>query len=256
MRNPPVSPVGAADTVLRVLLLLDERGQLRVSETAAQIGIARSTAHRMLAMLIYHGLAEQDGRHVYRPGPTLYQLRGPAAPNPDLVTTAHPVLVKLAAAVRETTHLMVLEGNGVRFVDGVEGPQVLRVGPRTGMLLPAHITSGGKALLAELPQDQLSALYPHGLPLTDTAAITDYARLRRELAATRRRGYGTNCGESERGVSAVGTLVRDHAGRPVAAIAIAAPSSRHQRGRLHELAAHAIDAAWTLSAALFSPSPR
>jgi DNA-binding IclR family transcriptional regulator len=250
MRNPPASPVGAADTVLRVLLLLNECGELRVFETAARLGIARSTAHRMLAMLVYHGLAEQDGRHIYRPGLALRQLRGPAGPPPDLVTTAHPVLRKLAATVRETTHLMVLEGNGVRFIDGVEGAQTLRVGPRTGMLLPAHTTSGGKALLAELPLDQLATLYPHGLPLSDTAALTDYAQLRRELAATRRRGYGTNSGESERGVSAVGAVVRDHAGHAVAAIAVAAPSSRYQRGSIRELAPHAIDAARTVSAAL------
>lgn len=243
-------PVGAAGTVLRVLLLLNERGELRVSEAAARLGIARSTVHRMLAMLVFHGLAEQDGRRIYRPGPALRQLRGPAGPPPDLVTAAHPVLRQLAAAAGETAHLMVLEGNGVRFVDGVEGPQTLRVAPRTGMLLPAHATSGGKALLAELPPDQLAALYPHGLPRSDTAALTDYAQLRRELAATRSRGYGTNSEESERGVSAAGAAVRDHAGRAIAAIAVAAPSSRCPRGRLRELAPHVLEAARTVSATL------
>ncbi|MFG1821806.1 IclR family transcriptional regulator C-terminal domain-containing protein [Microbispora bryophytorum] len=58
---------------------------------------------------------------------------------------------------------MVLQGNGVRFVDGVEGPQALHVGSRIGMLLPAHVTSGGKALLAELPDEELRALYPRGV---------------------------------------------------------------------------------------------
>lgn len=202
-------------------------------------------------MLVFHGLAEQDGRRIYRPGPALRQLRGPARPPPDLVTAAHPVLRKLAATVRETVHLMVLEGNGVRFVDGVEGPQTLRVAPRTGMLLPAHATSGGKALLAELSPDQLAALYPHGLPPSATrAALTDYAQLRRELAATRRRGYGTNSEESERGVSATGAVVRDHAGRAIAAIAVSAPSSRCPRGRLRELAPNVMEAARAVSAAL------
>lgn len=82
----------------------------------------------------------------------------------DLLTIARPHLEHLANTVSETTHLMVLEGNGARFLDGVEGPQALRVSYRTGTLLPAHVTSGGKALLAALPADRLRALYPNGLP--------------------------------------------------------------------------------------------
>jgi DNA-binding IclR family transcriptional regulator len=96
----------------------------------------------------------------------------------------------------------------------------------TAPLLPSHATSGGKALLAELSHDQLAARYPPGLPRGDTAALTDYARLCRELAVTRRRGYSSNSEESERGVSAVGAVVRDGRGHAVAAIAVAAPTSR------------------------------
>ena len=241
MQNNPAYPVGAADTVLRALLLLHETGELRLSDAAARLGVARSTAHRMLAMLVFHGLAEQDGRRIYRPGPALRGIGGSSGPPPDLIT---------AATLRETTHLMVLEGNGVRFLDGVEGPQTLRVGPRTGMLLPAHATSGGKALLAELPPDELAALYPHGLPRVDIAALTDYAQLCRELAVTRRRGYGSNSEESERGVSAAGAVLRDRGGRAVAAIAVAAPTSRCPRSRLRELATHVIEAAHAVSVAL------
>jgi DNA-binding IclR family transcriptional regulator len=250
VQNNPAYPVGAADTVLRALLLLNEAGELRLSDAAARLGVAKSTAHRMLAMLMLHGLAEQDSRRIYRPGPVLRRIGGPSGPPPGLITAAHPVLRRLAAALRETTHLMVLEGNGVRFVDGVEGPQTLRVGPRTGMLLPAHATSGGKALLAELPHDQLAALYPRGLPRGDTSALTDYAQLCRELAAVRRRGYGSNSEESERGVSAIGAVIRDRGGRAAGAIAVAAPSSRCPRSRFREFAPHVIEAARAVSAAL------
>lgn len=250
MQNRPAYPVGAADTVLRVLLLLSETGELRVSDTAARLGVARSTAHRMLAMLVLHGFAEKDGRRIYRTGPALRHVADPPGLPPDLVTAAHSALRQLASSLCETAHLMVLEGNGVRFVDGVEGPQTLRVGTRTGMLLPAHATSGGKTLLAELPDDQLAALYPRGLPGGEATALTDLSALRRELAAIRRRGYATNNEESERGVSAVGAVVRDRSGHAVAAVAVAAPSSRSRRGRLRELAPHVIDAAHTITAAL------
>ena len=97
---------------------------------------------------------------------------------------------------------MVLEGNGVRFVDGVEGSGSLRCGTRIGVLMPAHVTSGGKALLAQLPGDDLRQLYPHGLPPWDRKAISTMPALARELAAVRRRGYATNNEESEAGIRA------------------------------------------------------
>ncbi|WP_326585197.1 IclR family transcriptional regulator [Streptomyces sp. NBC_00487] len=236
MQNPSY-PVSAAGNALRAVRLLHERDELRVIDVAAQLDVARSTAHRILAMLVFHGFAEQDRHKVYRPGPALRAIRGThAAPPPDLITRAHRHLIQLAATVRETTHLMVLEGNGARFLDGVEGPQALRVSHRTGTLLPAHVTSGGKALLAELPLDRLRALYPNGLPGDGAKAPGDFARLAAELTAVRRTGYAYNLQESERGVNAVGACVRDRTGTAVAAVAVAAPTSRCPRARLAELA--------------------
>ena len=113
-RSPsPSYPVSAAGNALRVVRLLHELDELRVMDVADRLGVARSTAHRILAMLVFEGFAVQDRHKVYRPGPALQAIRGSqAAPPPDLITIAHPHLRRLADAVRETTHLMVLEGNG------------------------------------------------------------------------------------------------------------------------------------------------
>ncbi|MFF0013156.1 IclR family transcriptional regulator [Streptomyces sp. NPDC005374] len=236
MQNPSY-PVSAAGNALRAVRLLHEHGELRVMDVADQLGVARSTAHRILAMLVFEGFAEQDRHKAYRPGPALRAIRGSrAAPPPDLITLARPRLQHLADTVRETTHLMVLEGNGTRFLDGVEGPQTLRVGHRVGSLLPAHMTSGGKALLAELPAERLRALYPNGLPGAGTKAPDDVERLMALLATIRRTGWASNLQESEPGVAAVGACVRDRTGTAVAAVAVAAPSIRCTKGRLAELA--------------------
>jgi DNA-binding IclR family transcriptional regulator len=232
----PSYPVSAAGNALRVVRLLHELDELRVMDVADRLGVARSTAHRILAMLVFEGFAAQDRHKVYRPGPALQAIRGSqAAPPPDLITLARPHLQRLADAVRETTHLMVLEGNAARFLDGVEGPQALRVSYRTGTLLPAHVTSGGKALLAALPADRLRALYPNGLPGERADASDAVERLFNELVSVRRTGYAINLQESERGVHAVGACVRDRTGTAVAAVAVAAPSVRCTRASLAEL---------------------
>ncbi|MDX3611667.1 MULTISPECIES: helix-turn-helix domain-containing protein [Streptomyces] len=70
--------MSAAGNALRAVQLLHERDELRVMDVAGELGVARSTAHRILAMLVFHfhGFAEQDRHKVYRPGPALQATRG------------------------------------------------------------------------------------------------------------------------------------------------------------------------------------
>lgn len=238
----------SVDKALALVLLLNEAEQLRVSEAADALGVARSTAHRLLNQLIARDFAVQDGRRVYRPGPALRALRSTPSAPPDLRRALHDHLLSCSRRVTETVHLMVLDGTGVRFVDGVEGPHTLRVGLRTGAVLPAHRTSGGKALLAALSTEDLRALYPNGLPPggVDADDPPTLAALARALTQVRRRGFAINVNESELGISAIGCPVVDSVGRTVAAMAITAPSARYTRQRLTELApvlVHAADEA-------------
>lgn len=241
MQKTPGYPLDSVDHALRLLLLLRTRGELRVTEAAEILGVAKSTAHRLLSMLTYRDFATQDARRVYHPGSELTALR-PASRSMNLCQDVEPYLRSVTRQSGETSHLMALEGNSSRFLAAVEGDRAAAVGCRIGLLLPAHTTSGGKALLAEIPTIALRALYPRGLPITHTAAITDFVTLRHELAMVRRRGYATNVDESGRGVSAVARSIHDCNGRAVGAIAIATPSTRGGRQRLSELAGLLADA--------------
>lgn len=234
--HAPSYPIESVDNALRLLLVLRERKELRVSDAAGHLDVARSTAHRLLAALRYRGFVTQDSRRIYRPGPVFFEVGLAAVQGLDIRRASRGHLDTLSRELGETVHLMTLEGNGARFIDGVEGHHVLRVGVRTGVLLPAHCTSGGKALLAELSQDELRALYPRGIPAVTAAAVTNLSELHRELVLTRKRGYGTNFDESDRGISAVGVCVRDQLGRAVAAIATAVPSVRFPPAQAPEFA--------------------
>lgn len=229
------SRASSADNVLTLLSLLASRGELRVAQAAEELRVGRSTAHRLLSTLRRHDFAVQDSRRIYRPGAALVGMQT-AAHQVDVTVIVHRHLRDLVAVSQETAHFMRLEGNGVRFVDGVEGSQSLRCGTRIGLLMPAHMTSGGKAMLAELPPQQLHRLYPRGLPRADTPAITDLTELLRELASVRRRGYAINREESEPGIAAVGTCVRDHRGSVIGALTIAAPTVRCDQQRMSRLA--------------------
>ncbi|GAA2204630.1 IclR family transcriptional regulator [Nonomuraea monospora] len=221
MKNRPPYALGSVDNALLVLHMLRDRGRVQVTDVAGELGIARSTAHRLLSMLVYRDFAVRDEDHTYLPGPFLAS--APAIPGGsalrDLRARARPAMESLCARVQETVNLMVRVGTEVRFLDSVECPRLRHVTDRRGTILPARLASGGKALLAALPPDEVLALYPDLTP-RDRAALT------RELDEIRLSGLALNIEGTERGVSAVGAAVRNGGGVAVAALSISIPSDR------------------------------
>ncbi|HKS47500.1 MAG TPA: IclR family transcriptional regulator [Amycolatopsis sp.] len=243
MSNDQRTAGSRADNVLRVLVLLSERGKLRVVDVAEELGVARSTAHRLLTSLRGRNFVIQDAQHVYHAGPVFTKLGLSPTRTTELVTTVHPLLEEARARTSETCHLAVLEGYGVRFLDCAESMRPLRVGSKVGMLLPAHNNSAGRALLAELPPPAFAALYSRGVPGVPGSARESRAALRRELTGVRRRGYATNFDESEQGITAIGVPLRDRTGRAFAALAIVSPSIRSPRAKVTEYARTLLDIA-------------
>ena len=230
---PPASQADAAgtsvDKALRLLQLIGEHQALRVAEAADLLGVARSTAHRLLAALRRAGFVLQDRPNgAYRPGPALYQIGLSAVSRIDIRRVARPVLEQVRNETQETVSLAVLEGDTVRFLDCVESPRSVRVGNRTGIVRLAHTAAVGKAILAGLSDAELGRRYPTGeLPPTTTpGAIADMASLQAELAEIRAQGYALNWEESAEGVCAVAVALRDTVGQPLAGFGIVAPSSR------------------------------
>jgi len=250
--DKPKYPIESVDNALKLLLQFKERESVGVSEAGEQLGVAPSTAHRLLSMLQYRGFAIQDeDSRVYRPGPALVEIGLKAVREMSLPRQARAAIERLSERLDETVHLLVREGADVRFVDGVESSRTLRVTSRTGLLLPAHCTAGGKALLAELDPEALRDLFPGPiLPGLTTRSVRRRRDLERELVSVRERGFATNFGESEDDVTAVAAAVRDHRGRHRAAIAVALPAARAARERLDEIASAVIASARELGSAL------
>ena len=232
MKNKPPYAVESVDNALRILQMLRDSGQVRVADVAAELGIARSTAHRLLAMLVYRDFAVQAEDRSYRPGPAIAAepLRG--EPTQRLRQVMRPHMEALCDQVAETINLVVRLGTQTRFLHTVESAHVLRVGDRQGTVLPAWKTSGGKVLRAELPDTQLTALLrgvsgrpPEGMTAAERRSLVNQLRLVRD------QGYAENIEESESGVCAIGVCVRDRLGDPVAALSVSAPSVRYTPDR-------------------------
>ncbi|WP_433285165.1 IclR family transcriptional regulator [Pseudonocardia sp. CA-142604] len=223
------APTTSVDNALWLLELIGERQALRVAEAADLLGVARSTAHRLLTALRRRGFVMQDRPNgAYRPGPALVEIGLAAVSRIDIRRVARPVLEELREQTQETASLAVLEGTTIRFVDCAESPRSVRVGNRTGVVRAAHASAVGKAILAGLSAAEIDRRYPHEeLPAATTgAALTSRTALKAELAEIRNQGYALNWEESADGVCAVAAALRDTVGQPLAGLGVAAPSSR------------------------------
>ncbi len=231
MKNAvPAYSIQSVDNALQLMVILRRDGVLRVSDAADELEVARSTAHRLISMLRFRGFVEQAQDRTYIPGPALARLVGGPTAESAVAGIARPHLARLAARVNETAMVSVRVGPYVQIIDSVEAKQCLHVGSRVGVRLSARHTAVGKALLAELPFDQVAALYP------DLAADEDArTSLQRALSLARRRGFAIVTSEGERGVTALGKSLRDASGTTVAAISIAAPIVRFHHGDIIRL---------------------
>ena len=234
----PAYPIASVNNALLLLLLFREQPRVRLTDACKYLGVAHSTAHRLLAMLAHHGFVQQEPvTRAYIAGPALVEVGLAVVGSLNVREQARPMMEELAAETGETVHLGVLEGDQVRYADAVESERALRVVARTGTLVPAHCTSLGKALLGQLTDQQVAALYPTSaepFPARTEKSITTQAKLIKELSRARARGYAVNAGETEDDVGSVAVAFRDFAGRP-AAIAVAAPTSRLTAQRISHI---------------------
>jgi DNA-binding IclR family transcriptional regulator len=251
MKNPPAYGVTSVDHALHLAVILQVEGPLTVSEAARRLGVARSTAHRLLSTLVYRDFAVQNADRSYRVGPVLEiaaQTRFDAA---AIRAASLGPLRALVDTLDETANVTVRTGRTVRFIASVECSQALRVGNREGMVFPAHQVTGGLVMLAALTDEELAALYASA-PTGGAGDRPDLARLRTELRAVRRSGVALNLERSERGVVAIGHGVTNRQGDTVAAVSVSMPSVRHSPRRVKEVVAALTTAAQAISAALGS----
>ncbi|WSQ14787.1 IclR family transcriptional regulator [Streptomyces sp. NBC_01231] len=227
MKSPPVYAPTSVDHALRLAQILQMEGVITVSAAAARLGVARSTAHRLLSALAYRDFALQDEDRSYRAGPIL-ELAGQSRSNVGaLRAAALDPMRALVDRLNETVNLSIRTGRNARFIASVECSQALRVGSREGMVFPAHLVCGGLITLAALSNDELEALYAPGPTGGHDDNPPNLTALCRELREVRDSGVALNVERSERGVVAVGCRLTDRDDVVVAGLSISMPSIRY-----------------------------
>ncbi|MGP9033015.1 IclR family transcriptional regulator [Glutamicibacter mysorens] len=226
--NPPQYPLESVDNALKVIYLLGNRGEMRLSEVAEALGVASSTAHRLLATLHYRGFTAQNtSTKTYKPGPALSNISYAVLQKFDIRLELQPALMEINKLYGETAHLAVLDGDSVRYIDALESPKPVRVASRVGKVIPASSSSSGKMLLSQLSDAELRNLFPNEkLQSINSRSLHTFEELQKELQLTRDRKFAINLEESEDGVYSVAALVPEDASPLRVAIGLSMPTNR------------------------------
>lgn len=232
--SEPRYPLNSVDNVLKLLLLFRAGHPIRVAEASDALGVARSTAHRLLTTLEYRGFVRQEPQtRAYLVGDALVDLGRSVIREVELERVAIPELTGLVEKLRETAHVAVLRGANTNFIASVESPETLRTASHVGTTFPAHATASGKVLLAALSDDELRKLYAvERIERLRRNTVNSWSELRSALAEVRKHGYATNYEESESGVNAIAVAIRDAAGKVHGALTVTGPSSRFRRDKM------------------------
>jgi IclR family transcriptional regulator, pca regulon regulatory protein len=207
----------------------EERPELTLSEVAHETGLTRAAARRFLLTLADLGYVRADGRR-FALSPRVLELGYAYLSSIGLPEIAEPHLERLAAEVRESSSVSVLDGDDIVYVARVPTSRIMRVAINVGTRFPAHATSMGRVQLAALPDAELDAFLDRVelRPLT-AHTLTDPAKLRAELARIRSQGWALVDQELEEGLRSVAAPIRDRTGRVVAAVNVSAHASRASR---------------------------
>jgi DNA-binding IclR family transcriptional regulator len=223
------------------------KGPSRLSAVAADLGLSKSTVHRLLAELIDLGYVEQvPATGLYRPTLRTWELGTAVVADLPIKQVASTALQSLHQRTGETVSLTVRSGDDIVYLDKIISPRPIRFTTRVGSRVCAPLTASGKAMLA-LAHDGPEVV-ERVAARADIVPPLDVERVLKELVEARRRGYALS--RSRPGVVAVAAAVVDRDDEPAAALSVSAPTERTGRAQRADIVEAVLMTATTLAESL------
>lgn len=215
------------------LLAAHNRAGMKLMDLCRGAGIERSTAHRLLQSLVEEGLIVQDRLSKrYFLGMAVYEM-GVAVPAMQLRDLCHPHLRQMAVQTGDTNFLTVRSGFDGVCLDRNEGANPISYVLEAGRRRPLGVGSSNLAILSNLDADEVGRICRENLPrLLQKFPRYSEAELLRRLALARRHGYVLADVVEKFGIRALAMCIRDHDGKPIAAVSISALGSELEGERM------------------------
>jgi IclR family transcriptional regulator, pca regulon regulatory protein len=208
--------------------------EFTLSGVAKHTNMTRATARRFVLTLVELGYMTSDGSS-FRLTPRVLELGYSYLSGLSIPEVALPHVERLVAELEDSSELAVLDGQDVVYLLRVPSPRIVTTAIAVGARKPAHLTSLGRVLLADLPPAERERfLASVELSAPQPSTIVDRAELRAELERVAEQRWAIIDGELEEGLRAVSVAIRDRSGRAIAAVNLNTHSARRELSALRE----------------------
>lgn len=238
MEDMTKNPIQVAEKLFLVIETLAENGAMGIMELSRSLGYHKSTTHRLVNSLVCLGYIRQDEESLkYSLSLKFLDIGSKILEQTNMASLIHPSLKKLSEQTGETVHLVRREGTEAVYIDKVESNvSSIRMVSRVGSRVPLYCSGVGKALLAELTDEEIREVWE----ASDVRRLTPYTitsldELMERMKTVRAAGYAIDDEENEEGVRCVAVSLPDYHKEPVYALSISAPVGRMGQERMEEL---------------------
>lgn len=234
MTDEPENTVQATERSLDIIEALRALDGARLTVIANHVDLPNSTVHNHLQTLTNRGYIIKENGY-YRLSLRFLDLGEYTRSLQKIYRHSIQELDNLAAETDEVASLVVDEAGQSVFIYSAEGTDAVSPDTSPGTHVPMHVTAMGKAILAQLPDDEVEEIIEcHGLPAYTDHTIVDEAALMEKLEAVREAGIATEDAERVRGTRSIAVPIRDDSGSVIGAIGITGPASRLTQSRMED----------------------
>jgi IclR family transcriptional regulator, KDG regulon repressor len=219
---------------LRVLeAVASAGGPVRLSHLATELGMQRSSVHRVLRTLVDAGFVAQDAAtDLYTATLKVWELGSAVVSALPVKQAASTVLQELHRRTGETVSLSVLVDDDVLYLDKIISPRPMGFTTRVGSRVPALLTVGGRAMLAF--EDDPAAVVRRVARRVAKGTV-DVDKALADIRRAREDGYLIGVGRADRGIVGIAAAVPGPGGRAAAGLTVSAPSKRMSPKREQEV---------------------
>ena len=204
-----------------------ERRHMSIAQLSQKTGIPRASVRRCLYTLAQLGYVGTDDGRSYALRPKVLGLGHAYLSSTPLVIAAQPFLDRVSEAVNESCSLATLDGEDILYLARSVTSRIISVTLNVGSRLPAHCTSIGYVLLANLPDKDLDSFLGRAeLKAYTERTLTSPAKLREQLEQVREADYAIADRLMEIAVRSIAVPVRNAAGQVVAGINVIVEAGR------------------------------
>lgn len=247
-QEPDLNGAGATgnQATLRVMAILSvfletaatEDGSLGVTEISQRLGLTKSMVHRGLTSLTRHEYVIRDpSGSRYQLGPAVAQFGTVQVRPPDLHGLCRPFERALHELTGETISLHVPVDDVVVCVDGIEGQGPVARWVPLGRSIPLHVSPASRAVLAHLPDEEISLYVDRPLEVFTKNTLHSPADLWEEVRRVREDGYARSLGDhyTKATGTAIAFPVLDVNDEPHGSLTVAGPTDRFTTRRIAAL---------------------